>query len=281
MARIGWLIAASLLLTLTPARAANVLPRASGEVVTAATMLPGQFGRPHPTVLPPSRFSDYTLERYREHSDLRHVARKHHKNVDVISDDSGYIFEITSRGKLVGYLDDCAGPEGSKIDHAGDLWVACTDAGAINMYEPGASTASLVLNATPKSSSIPFFPSDVAFDANGDVYAANLYAWSCNPSSCSYLPGNLVYWAQANVLPGAHPSGIVADANLDGETYFLDTDATGNVYVDYYGCAPQDIDCGYGLDGIANPQSPQPAVTQLDRADERAIEFPGRRLHDA
>ena len=243
-------------------------------------MLPGQFGRPHPTVLPPSRFSDYTLERYREHSDLRHVARKHHKNVDVISDDSGYIFEITSRGKLVGYLDDCAGPEGLKIDHAGDLWVACTDAGAINMYEPGASTASLVLNATPKSSSIPFFPSDVAFDANGDVYAANLYAWSCNPSSCSYLPGNLVYWAQANVLPGAHPSGIVADANLTASLLSRHGRDRKRLRRLLWVRPP-----GHRLRLRAGrhrePAEPAAGRHAADRADERAIEFPGRRLHDA
>ncbi len=205
---------------------------------------------------------------------MRHVPHRHLTNVNIVSDASGYIFELARSGKIVAYLNDCSGAEGLKVDGAGNLWVACTNTGTVNMYHPGAKTATLTLNASPQSATVSYYTGDVAVDPSGNVYAANLYAFSC-VTGCVYLPGNVVYWTAADVKNGARPSGVVNDADLNGQADFLDVDAAGNVYVDYYGCQPGVLNCGNGLDGIASPQAQNPVVTVLIDPTSDIIGYPG------
>jgi len=175
-----------------------------------------------------------------------------------VTDDSGYIFVMDTGGtKVLNSLSDCNGPEGAKVDHRGDLWVACTNSSTINMYKPGATAATLTLNDS--ISGLPYFVSDVAFDKAGNLYAASLYAYFCSSSGCTFMPGQLSYWTPANLCNGCMPSGQVNDPNLNGEAFFLDSTQAGVLYVDYYGCIGSS-NCGYALDQIQQPLT-KPAVT--------------------
>ena len=170
-----------------------------------------------------------------------------------MSDNGGYIWQLDSKGGVVGALTDCHGPEGIKVDHARNLWAVCNGATTIQEYAPGATSASLVLNDSPG-----FFPNDVATDPTGNVYAVNTDGFICHGSSCTSYPGNVVYWLSAHLHSGATPDGMVADPNMY-QGFFLDTDAAGNVYVDMLN---ESADRGE-TDEIADPLGSNPTITNL------------------
>jgi len=175
--------------------------------------------------------------------------------------------------KITSYLTDCSGAEGLKVDHHKNLWVACTNTGTVNMYAPGATSATMVLN---DNYNLPagyyFYTADVAVTSAGNVFASSLYAFYCTSVSCFFVPGQVSYWT--NPTNGASPTGQVADANINQEAFFLDTDAAGqNLYVDYYGCT--NTYCGYGLDAIGNPTGATDTVTNEIAVNSGALQFPG------
>ena len=182
-----------------------------------------------------------------------------------LTDDSGYIFQLNKKGTTVlGYATDCSGAEGAKVDHSGNLWVACTNTSTVNEYTPASSgTASLVLTDNPGG--IDYYTADVAVDNAGNVYATSLYAFSCT-STCFFYPGQVSKWS-APVTPSSVPV-TVADPNINEEGFFLDVDTAGNVYVDYDSCGTSF--CGYGLDQITGS-----GVNNLISYTSGSIQFPG------
>ena len=169
-----------------------------------------------------------------------------HTVTSYLSDDYGYIFELAGK-KVVGYYTDCAGAEGIKVDHDRNLWAACTNTSTVNMYAPGAGSATLTLRDNPGG--LDYYTADVAVDGAGDVYASSLYAFQCTTYYCYFYPGQISYWAASDVKNGASPTGTIVDPNINQEAFFIDADAEGSsLYVDYYAC--NTATCGYAVDKI-------------------------------
>jgi hypothetical protein len=160
-----------------------------------------------------------------------------------LSDNGGYVWELSKTATVVGVLTDCKGPEGIKVDHRKNLWAACIGSRTIQEYTPGATSASLILNDTSG-----FFPNDVAVDEHGNVFATNLDGFKCVKSSCTTYPGDVVFWTRHDLQSGATPSGTLNDPNIY-EAFFLDTDADGNVFVDMLNYGSQNGE----TDEIVNP----------------------------
>ena len=181
-----------------------------------------------------------------------------------LSDDSGYIFELAG-SKVVGYLTDCSGAEGMKVDHSGNLWVACTNTGTVNEYAPGASSATLTLVDNPGGAT--YYTADVAVDSAGDVWASSLYAFYCSSYYCYFEPGQVSFWAAGSYSNGSSPTGTVTDTNINEEGFFLDASPSGSdVYVDYEECTS--TTCGFAADDISGS-----TITQF--APIGSISFPG------
>jgi hypothetical protein len=137
------------------------------------------------------------------------------------------VFELSGK-KIVGYYSDCAEAEGAKVDASGNLWVACTESSSVNEYAPGATAATLTLNALP-SGWYYNFVADVAFDSAGDIWADSLYGYN---GSFEFEYGSTAYWPANTVANGAAPSGTIVDPNLAYD-YFIDVDPTGTyLYID-------------------------------------------------
>jgi hypothetical protein len=132
------------------------------------------------------------------------------------------------------YLTDCSEPEGMRVDHTGNLVVACTDSGDVNIYNSGNTTGPATIvyqeDQFTSTNSIYYYPADAFEDTHGNIYATNLYGFNCNSTSCTFYPGNIAYWAAGS--PNlAYPSGYITDTNAY-EMYFGDIDGQGNCYVD-------------------------------------------------
>jgi hypothetical protein len=155
-----------------------------------------------------------------------------------LMDDAGYIWGLKDTKlhgplgtKIVTYLTDCSGAEGGIVDHRGRLVVACTNTGTVNIYNRGNYTgpANVVLDENTTTSF--YYPAAAFEDANGNIYATNLYYYyDCSPS-CIFGEGNIVWWTTSNQTSGAFPSASYADPNMY-EDYFADVDSSGNVYLD-------------------------------------------------
>ena len=167
-----------------------------------------------------------------------------------LSDNGGYIWELSKTAAIVGVLTDCKGPEGIKVDRRKNLWAVCVGTRTIQEYAPGATSASLVLADTSG-----YFPNDVAVDERGNVFATNLDGFKCVKSSCTTYTGNVVFWIRRDLQNGATPSGTLNDPNIY-EGFFLDTDGDGNVYVDMLNYGSQ----GGETDEIVNPLGASPAI---------------------
>jgi len=185
-----------------------------------------------------------------------------------LTDDSGYIFELAGNGSVTGYLTDCSGAEGMKVDHSGNLYVACTNTSTVNIYAPGASYATLTYVDNPGG--VYYYDADVAVDGFGDVYSSSLYAFSCTTYSCTFYPGQISAWA-AGDASGSSPDVTIGDPNINEEGFFTDVDEAGsNLYVDYEECTTSD--CGFAADWIEATSSGN-VVTQFIPLG--GLEFPG------
>ncbi|MGC1381850.1 MAG: hypothetical protein WA814_12605, partial [Candidatus Baltobacteraceae bacterium] len=176
-----------------------------------------------------------------------------------------YIFGQSANGKKTLTAIDaasnaCYAPTGIKVDHAGNLWVACYGGyapGAVQEYPRGSKTPSAVFEdagCAGSGCSFTGYPLDEAFDRNGNVFATNAFVQYCNPS-CEDT-GDIAFWSTS--APSAPPA-LISDPNLL-DPYFMDVDNAGNLYVDGYGCLGSA--CGYLLDEISNPTT-APAIVNL------------------
>jgi hypothetical protein len=202
-----------------------------------------------------------------EHARPAHVPQIDRKGVPAawLTDAAGYIWGLRNTllhgppgTKIVTYLTDCSGAEGGIVDHAGRLVVACTDSGTVNIYKKGNYTgpADVVLSLGDSADSF-YFPAAAFEDANGNIYATNLYYYyDCEPS-CIFGDGNIVWWTTSNQTSGALPSGTYTDPNM-AEDYFADVDSSGNVYLDGFNQSflPE-------LDEISSIMEPSASATDL------------------
>ncbi len=184
--------------------------------------------------------------------------------------DGGYgsFLGLTANGKkIVTAISEtsngCFFSNGIKVDHARNLWAACEynasfSNGVIQEYAPGGSAPSATYNDSGSCGSgctFAGYPTDVAVDGSGHVFAANIGAQACIGSQCNYN-GNVAWW---NANSPSSPATIIYDPNMTA-VYFLDVDRAGNVYVDGQECIASN--CGFGVDEISTPTT-APAFTNL------------------
>jgi hypothetical protein len=192
----------------------------------------------------------------------------------VADTDYAYLVGLSANGKsTINVVDaesnNCYLPQGLKVDHHKNLWVACQY--NYNTFENGIiqeySSAGVLLNtyndtscgASCGSSYEAGYPDDVAVDSHGNVFAANIETEviNCNPS-CTYTYSPTVAWWPSS---GGQPT-FITDPNMaaNGAMLYLDTDKAGNVYVDgntsiTYPGSPE-------LDEISNPTT-SPTISDL------------------
>ncbi|HEV3090590.1 MAG TPA: hypothetical protein VGX91_04000 [Candidatus Cybelea sp.] len=185
----------------------------------------------------------------------------------------GYIFGQISTGRETATVintvnNGCYYNYGLKVDHLENLWTSCFN----NAYAEGGAIQEYAHNKPNKPSDTYFdyascgsgckfygFPNDVATDESGHVFAANVLSEVCNSSSgCSYDEYAASWW-NANA-PNSTATGII-DSNFQ-QTFYADTDKSGNLYLDGYGCTYSST-CGYLLDEISNPTSSSPTITNI------------------
>ena len=196
--------------------------------------------------------------------------------------------------KVVGALYDCNNPLGLKIDHAGNMWVACAGNGTINMYAPKATKATLVLHETRTegSTQIQAIPDDVAFDASGNVYVGNEQVITSNGSGASFDIAEVDVFLASSKCGGKPCNNATPDIELidphansctdcqivESAETFVDVDARGNLYEDFLYQAGK---CGrkrckitvstIGVDVVAAPLKKNPTFKSL----VRGMIFPG------
>ncbi len=180
----------------------------------------------------------------------------------------------------------CFDPITVKVDGGQNIWTACElnpsglGAQVQEFSKTGAAVASYAWNASCTNPSGCEFEGGYGFDSaetSSDVFAAaNTY--QCAPAipSCTYTTAaGFYYWTGG---PSSTPT-FVALPTTSGPinyelVYYMDVNARGNIYFDYYGCentAP--YSCGYGLAEVKKPTSP--SFTVIPLLSPGSIQFPG------
>jgi hypothetical protein len=159
---------------------------------------------------------------------------KHVKVAGWVVDNGGYLWGVNKNGKILTYHSDCIIAGSGRVDHAGNLVVACGGGqefngvpGNVNVYKYGntSSPADLVLTDAPG-----YVPDDAFEDDAGNIYVVNLLQLTCIPPYCYVNPGNVERWSVGNQSSGALPDTSYSDANMS-ELQSGDIDAGGTIYV--------------------------------------------------
>jgi hypothetical protein len=189
-----------------------------------------------------------------------------------VVDNGGYLWGIDQRGNIKTYHSDCKVAGAGRVDHAGNLVVACGNGGEfegipanVNVYKRGntSGAADVVLTDTTGDVAVDAFE-----DNAGDLYVVNLFQIVCGSSSCDIVPGNVQRWSVGNQRNGALPDTTYSDPNI-GDFQSGDIDAGGTIYVSGTNVstyAPE-------VDTIRNGVSTNLGIT-LDAADDVYVVSP-------
>lgn len=203
-----------------------------------------------------------------------------------------YIFGEDAGGKktlaaIDAGANGCAKPTGIKVDHKHSLWAACAagypQPGSVQKYPPGSSAPSATYNDSYSSGSptadrlivhqpkggggshctFSGYPTDVAFDSRGHVFAANASSeGECGdlimqPNLITFFDGPVVWWYAQS------PKKVHLSISTQAETaaYDLDVDNAGNLYFDGgYGCQ---YSCQPAVFELSDPTSASGVLTML------------------
>ena len=175
----------------------------------------------------------------------------------------------------------CTEPVTVKTDSSQNVWTACDlnaglTAGAEQEYS-SAGSLTATYSASPQGcpASVECYADafDGGNDGNGHVYIEQSEAFSVNCASdkCTYgfLNPGFNWWNASD--PSASPTFIsVPYGDPVDVIYYMATDASGNIWFDYYGCTASL--CGGGLADVADPTT-TPAVNYI--LPVGTFEFPG------
>jgi hypothetical protein len=157
--------------------------------------------------------------------------------------------------------DGCSAPNGIKVDHSNNLWVACTqfnsEYGALLKYAARSDSLAATFDEPVDCGSgctFEWYAFDVAFDSHGHLFAGT-YSQTCDPTCENSYPA--LWWNEGS--PSSPASGI-SDPNIDAASW-IDVDGDGNLYLSGQGCRGDR--CGIVVDEIADPTSPSATVTNL------------------
>jgi hypothetical protein len=265
--------------SIAPARAAVRPANAFPTLLTRAQAA----GRINALLLRPASRPD-AIRRMSMYHAMPARAPKKAKVTNWLIDGLGYIWGMNKSGKVLTYHDDCVEPGLGRVDHAGNLLVACMVGqqfsgvpGNINLYKAGNTSAPADAVLTDAGGYIPF---DVFEDNGGNIYAVNAIQLLCGQSSCSENPGNIVRWSIGNQATGDLPDKTYADANLY-QLESADIDAGGTMYVDGFtagftpevdslsGSTATDLNISLDYPGgmyVVSPNGSAPALSVLDQA---------------
>lgn len=187
----------------------------------------------------------------KEHGAPAFHPRKHAQVTSWLTDDAGYIWGLKGN-KLVAALTDCSGAEGGMIDSKGNLVVACTNAGSVNIYKAGNTSgpADTVLqedsysSSSSQSNEVIAYSADAFEDSKGNIYATNLYSYDCTTSSCTFIPGNIVEWKKG-AASGSYPSKVYTDPNNTYLGLFGAINSSGEMAFDFNSLVCYSSSCFY------------------------------------
>jgi hypothetical protein len=126
-----------------------------------------------------------------------------------------YPLRSTNQAPIGQLTTDLVSPQGIVVDRSHNVWVANTNAFNVLGFARGATTPFATL------SDPDYYPTSIAVDGNGTVYAANA-------ESTTGPPGNVTYWKKGT----STPSGTLTYADFEIVTN-IGVDANNNVYVSY------------------------------------------------
>ena len=138
----------------------------------------------------------------------------------IVSDASDNVVDIfNTAGKQTAQLTGFSEPQGLALDTAGNLYVADTNNGRIQVYAAGFKGTPTTINDPGES------PASVAIDSNGNLGVANILTTSDGPGSVSFFnkSGTLL-----TTLSNANFAKVIFDAfDHNGNLYIDGTNASG------------------------------------------------------
>ncbi len=188
--------------------------------------------------------------------------------------------------------DGCDDPITVKVDSSQNIWTNCEYGVDFSEQGVGAaeySSAGTLVNTYNSGCNSTEFPYDceIYFGYGFDQAENSSYVFGfddfiegyfcVSASSCPFYDGGaFAYW------PNGSPSGeptLIVPSSIEGapdtidDGYYMDVDASNNIYFDFYGCQNQSpYSCGYGLGEIENATT-SPAMLEI--LPPGALEFPG------
>jgi hypothetical protein len=170
---------------------------------------------------------------------------------------------------------ECYEPYMVKIDHGQNIWVACdeTEPDFYSGVQEYSSTGSYDASYGGECTGVPagyaycgFYEGygyDSAETANNVFLSLEFFEeeFCTSGGSCGFYDGGgFLYWPQNE--PSATPT-LIGGADCDPicDAYYMDADANGNLWFDYYGYA--DGEYGYGVAEIQNPTSDAPTFVSI------------------
>ena len=161
---------------------------------------------------------------------------------------------------------DCDAPVGLKVDAKKNLWVACESSsagsGLVQNYGDNATLAATYAQGCPSGLSCDYWYSygfDTATDNAGHVFAS-IVLYEIETAS-QFIYGTGFEWWNA-AAPSSPPTLIsLPSSDSVSNVDFMDVDASGDLWFDYYGCVASG--CGYGLGEITAPTTSPAFVAAL------------------
>lgn len=205
------------------------------------------------------------LKSYQAHQQYPHLRfnPNHTPAMWATNNNASYLVGLTKSGKYLSAVYTpsygCFYPYTVKVDHPGNAWVSCEynssfNGGALAGFDQSGNS----IGTRAWTFCGPSVVSCYGFGFDGAANNTHLYSSVeyfsqeiCNPS-CSYSGGDGYWWWPAN-----NPSASGTFVNLSPygmyDAYFMDVDASDNLYVDGYGCTFSS--CGTGVAEVQNAAS--------------------------
>jgi hypothetical protein len=160
----------------------------------------------------------------------------------------------------------CVTPIALKVDHARNLWVACesgsgsSTSGVVQEYSVGAKLSATYHEGCPKSTKYCSGWFSYGYDeavGSGTVFASILVSQQliCNPSCTQVSAAGFEWWPAGKSFTTPSYIDVGNACTPICEVDFMDVDASGNIWFDYYGYNAANNQYGYGLGEIAHPTS--------------------------
>jgi len=171
-----------------------------------------------------------------------------------------------TRSAINAESNDCDAPVGLKVDAKKNLWVACESSsagsGLVQNYGDDATLAATYAQACPSGLTCAYWYSygfDTATDDAGHVFAS-IVLYEIETAS-QFIYGTGFEWWNASA-PSSPPTLIsLPPSDSVSSVDFMDVDASGDLWFDYYGCVASL--CGYGVGEITTPTTKPAFVAAL------------------